>query len=119
MSSGFSNEQTVMTYLSMRLLRSFSLCGSFLLEALRDNRGDAISAHRDAVEGVCDLHCALLVRDNQQLAVVAQLLKELDQAPQIHVIEGGFYLVQDIERAGAGLEEGYEYCDCGQRSLAA
>ena len=49
-------------------------------EALGDDGGDAVAAHRDAVERVGDLHRALLVRDDDQLAGFAQLLEDRDAA---------------------------------------
>lgn len=36
-------------------------------DALTDDGGDAVLTHRHAVEGIGDLHRALLVRDDQQL----------------------------------------------------
>ena len=50
-------------------------------EAQGDHRRDAI-AHRDAVEGVRDLHRALLVRDDNQLRGLLELLKDRQQARQ-------------------------------------
>ena len=41
---------------------------------LRHDRGDPVTAHRHAVERVGDLHRLLLVRDDDELAGVAQLL---------------------------------------------
>src|SRR4051812_40384274 len=59
----------------------------FTVEALADHLGDA-GTHRDAVEGVRDLHCALLVGDDEQLALLPQLLEERDQPAQVDVVEG-------------------------------
>ena len=68
---------------------------SFLVrEALGDHRRDAI-AHRDAVEGVRDLHRALLMRDHDQLRGLLQLLENRQQARQIHVVQAGLNLDSD------------------------
>ena len=68
---------------------------SFLVrEALGDHRRDAI-AHRDAVEGVRDLHRALLMRDHDQLRGLLQLLENREQARQIHVVQAGLNLDSD------------------------
>ena len=45
-------------------------------DPLGDHRGDTVAAHRHAVERVGDLHGALLVGDDDELAGVAQLLEE-------------------------------------------
>lgn len=50
-------------------------------EALGHHRRDAV-AHRDAVEGVRDLHRALLVGDDDQLRGLLELLKDRQQARQ-------------------------------------
>jgi hypothetical protein len=68
-------------------------CGQFtpalrlVLESLADHLGDA-RAHGDAVEGVGDLHRALLVRDDEQLALLPQLLEERNEPAQVDVVEG-------------------------------
>ena len=50
-------------------------------EALGDHRRDAV-AHGDAVEGIRDLHRALLVGDDNQLRALLQLLEDGQQARQ-------------------------------------
>ena len=77
---------------------------SSLREALGDHRRDAV-AHGDAVEGVRDLHRALLVRDDNQLRGLLQLLENRQQARQVHVIQGSLDLVHDVERGRARLED--------------
>src|SRR5689334_24788722 len=55
--------------------RDMGLILRFVLEPLADHLGHT-SAHGDAVEGVRYLHGALLVRDDQQLALLPQLREE-------------------------------------------
>lgn len=52
-----------------------------LHEALGDRHRDAF-AHRDAVEGIRDLHRAILVGDDNQLRGLLELLKDRQQARQ-------------------------------------
>jgi isopentenyl-diphosphate delta-isomerase len=66
--------------------------------ALRDHRGDAVVAHGDAVQRVGDLHRRLLVGDDDQLRLLAQLLEQPDQPAQVDVVERGLDLVHHIER---------------------
>jgi hypothetical protein len=47
--------------------------------------GDAVLAHRDAVEDVCRLHRALPVRDDDELRTVGG--GELDEAADVRVAE--------------------------------
>src|SRR5687768_1644478 len=53
-------------------------------EALADHLGDA-GPHRDAVQSVRDLHGPFLVRDDEQLALLPQLLEEGNQPAQVDV----------------------------------
>ena len=63
-------------------------------QALGDHRRDAV-AHGDAVEGVRDLHRALLVGDDDQLRGLLQLLEDGEQARQVHVVQGDLNLDSD------------------------
>jgi hypothetical protein len=53
------------------------------------------------IERVGDLHRALLVRDDDELARVAQVLERREQAAEVRVVEGRLDLVHDVERARA------------------
>ena len=87
-------------------------------EPLADHRRDAVAAHRDAVEGVADLHGPLLVGDHQELRVLAELLVDLQQAAQVGVVERRLDLVEDVERRRAGLEQRDQERHRDQRPLA-
>ena len=89
------------------------------LQPLRDHRGDTVAAHGDAVQRVADLHGALLVRDDEQLGVLPELLVDLEQPAEVGVVERRLDLVEDVERRGAGLEERDEERHRHQGPLAA
>ena len=55
---------------------------ALLAHALADDGRDAVLAHRDAVERVGDLHRALLVRDDDELARLAQVLEVVSRRPR-------------------------------------
>ena len=63
-------------------------------QGLGDHRRDTM-AHHDAVEGVRDLHRALLVRNDDQLRGLLQFHENRQQARQVHVIQGGLNLDSD------------------------
>src|SRR4051812_23428036 len=85
----------------------------FVVEPLADHLGDT-GAHGDAVEGVGYLHGALLVRDDQKLALLPQLREERNQPAEVNVVEGRLHLVHDVEGRGAGPEDGAEHGHRGQ-----
>src|SRR6478736_6176420 len=87
-------------------------------EPLADDGCDAIAAHGYTVQGVGDFHRALLVSDDDELGVIAQLAEDLDEAAEVDVIERGLDLIHDVERAGAGLEDRDEHRDGGEGTLA-
>src|SRR5690606_1829025 len=93
--------------------------GGAVSDALTDDGGDAVLPHRHAVQGVGDLHRALLVRDHQQLRALAELLEHREQPPQVRVVERGLHLVEDVERARSRLEDRDEQRDRSERALAA
>src|SRR5690606_34609050 len=64
-------------------------CRSAVAHPLADHGGDAVLAHGDAVQGVGDLHGALLMGDDQQLRVLPELLEDGEQPAQVCVVEGG------------------------------
>ena len=84
-----------------------------MLEPLADHLGHT-GTHGDAVEGVGDLHGAFLVRDDQQLALLPQLLEERNQAAEVDVVQGGLDLVHDVEGRGPGAEDRAEHGHRGQ-----
>jgi hypothetical protein len=59
------------------------------------------------------------VRDDDELAVLPKLLVDLQQPPQIDLVEGGLDLVEDIERTWSGLEQRDEEGDGNQSPFAA
>src|SRR5690349_16797338 len=73
--------------------------GDALGDALADHGRHAVLSHRHAVEGVRDLHRALLMGDHDELARGAQLLEDPEQTPQVGVVQRGLHLVQDVEGA--------------------
>ena len=73
--------------------------------------------HRDAVEDVGRLHRALLVRDDQQLRLVAELVHEIEEPVQVHVVERGLDLVHQIEGRRPGAEHREEVRQRGERTL--
>src|SRR5438874_7149779 len=101
--------------------RALAGCGErcFPRHAPRDDLRDAVGAHRDAVEAVCRLHRPLLVRDHDELGPIGVAPQQLDEAADVRVVERGFDLVQQIERAWTREEEGEEKRDRTKRLLAA
>src|ERR687895_2077474 len=76
------------------------------LEAAGDHAGDAVAAHAHPVEGVGGVHRPLLVRDDDELGPVRVAPDELEEAVDVDVVERGLDLVQDVEGARAGQEDG-------------
>src|SRR5262245_40803757 len=89
-----------------------------LPQPLAHHRGHPVALHGGPVEGVRDLHRPLLVRDDDQLRTAAQLLEDLEQPLQVGVVQRRLDLVQHVERRRAGLEDGQQEGDRGQRALA-
>ena len=92
---------------------------SRLPQPLADHRGHAVAAHADPVQGVRHLHGPLLVGDDDQLGGVPELAEDLQQPPQVGVVERGLDLVQDVERGRPGPEDRHYERDRGQRALPA
>ena len=88
-------------------------------QALRDDLGDAVAAHRHAVEDVGGLHRPLLVRDDDELRAVGEAPQQLDEAADVRVVERGLDLVEEVERARPREEEREEERDRAERLLAA
>ena len=88
--------------------------GGPVSDSLSDDGGDAVLTHRYAVQRIRDLHRALLVRDDQQLRVLTQLLENGQQASEIRIVECRFNLVENVERARARLEDRHQQRDSRQ-----
>src|SRR5207302_114360 len=65
-----------------------------LPQALAHDRGHAVTLHADPVQRVRSLHRPLLVRDDDQLRGVPQLVKDLQEALEVGVVERRLDLVQ-------------------------
>ena len=85
----------------------------------RDHLRDAVAGHRDAVQRVGGLHRALLVGDDDELRAVRERAQEREEAVDVEVVERGLDLVEDVERARPGEEDGEQERERGQRLLAA
>ena len=90
-----------------------------VLESLRHDLRRAVLVQRDAVDHAGDLHRALLVRHDQQLRLVAELVHEVEEAMQVHVVERGLDLVHQVEGRGPGAEDREQERQRGERTLAA
>src|SRR5918999_3293831 len=89
------------------------------LEAARDHAGDAVAAHAHPVERVGGVHRPLLVRDDDELGPVRVAADQLEEAVDVDVVERGLDLVQDVERARPGQEDGEHERQRHERLLAA
>ena len=61
--------------------------------------------HRDAVEDVRGLHRALLVAHDDELRLLAELADEVEEAVEVHVVEGGLDLVHHVEGRRPAAED--------------
>ena len=84
-----------------------------------DDLGHAVAGHRHAVERVGGLHRALLVRDHDELRAVRGTAQEREEAVDVEVVERRLDLVEDVERARPGEEDGEQEGERSQRLLAA
>ena len=103
---------------TLRVWQDRGWSGRAIPDPLADDGGDAVLPHRDAVEGIRDLHRALLVRDDDELRVGAQVFHDREQAAEVGVVERRLHLVHDVERAGARLEDRHQQRDRRERPLA-
>ena len=90
---------------SVLALRTGGLGGSALglqtadfLEVHRDDLGDAGLFHRDAVEGVGNLHRPLVVGDEDELAAVGHAADQFVEATDVGFIERRVHFVEQTER---------------------
>ena len=86
-----------------RTLRSGD--GLSLTQSRRDYGRDTVTAHADSVQGISDLHGALLMSDDEQLTRRPQLFIDLQQAAKICVVESGLNFVKDVKGAGPRDEQ--------------
>src|SRR4051794_16475468 len=88
-------------------------------ELARDDLGDTVVTHRDAVQGVGGLHRALLMGHDDELGAVGVPAQEIEEAGDVEVVERGLDLVEDVEGARPGEEDREQEGDRGHRLLAA
>ena len=100
---------------ALRLL----VLGNFARQAPRDDLGHAVAAHRDPVEDVGGVHRPFLVGDDDELGAVGEAPDQLQEAVDVGVVEGGLDLVEDVEGAGPGEEDGEDEGERDERLLAA
>ncbi len=93
--------------------------GRLLREAPRGDLGDALRAHRDAVEDVGRLHRALLVGDDDELRLTCVGAQQPGEAADVRVVEGSLDLVEEVEGARPGEEEREQEGDRAESLLAA
>ena len=56
--------------------------------------------------------------DDDELRTAAQLIDHVDESAEIHVVEGGLDLVENVERAWSRLEQRHKKCHRGKAALA-
>ena len=79
----------------------------------------AAGLHRDAVEDVGGLHRALLVAHDEELRLLAELVHEVEEAVEVHVVERGLDLVHHVEGRRPAAEHREQERQRGERALAA
>ena len=93
--------------------------GDFARQAPGDDLGHAVAAHADPVEDVGGVHRPFLVGDDDELGAVGEAADQLQEAVDVGVVEGGLDLVEDVEGARPGEEDGEDEGQRDQRLLAA
>src|SRR6266511_2297898 len=88
-------------------------------QPLADHLADSFGLHADAVEGVGRLHGAPLVGDDQELGVLAGVVQQVEEALQVDVVERRLDLVEHVEGARPGAEDGEAEGQGGKAALAA
>ena len=89
------------------------------MAALGEHLGAAAGLHRDAEQAVGGLHRALLVADDEQLRLLAELGDEAEEAMQVDVVEGRLDLVHHVERRRPAAEHGEQERQRREAALAA
>src|SRR3954453_6083217 len=102
-----------------RLVLVFGVLAHFTRQPPRDHLGDAVPTHRDPVEDIGGVHRPFLVGDDDELGPIGEAADQLQEAVDVGVVEGGLDLVEDVEGAGPGEEDGEDECQRHQRLLAA
>ena len=90
-----------------------------MVELLADHLGDAVGLHGHAEQHVGHLHGAALVRDHDELRVVADGLQIRREPAQVAVVERRLHLVEDIERRAADAVDREQQRKRRERLLAA
>src|SRR5688500_1149591 len=67
-------------------------------QLLRDDLGGAAGLHAHAQQAVAGVHRPLLVADDEELGVLAELVDQAEEPVEVDVVEGGFDLVHHVER---------------------
>ncbi len=91
----------------------------FARQAAGDDFGHAVAAHGDAVEDVGGVHRPFLVGDDDELGAVGEAADQLQEAVDVGVVERSLDLVEDVEGAGPGEEDGEDEGQRDQRLLTA
>lgn len=63
-------------------------------------------------------HCALIVRDDDELRIVAELPDDARETVDIGIVERRIHFVQDTERGRLHEIDGEQQCDRRQRLLS-
>src|SRR3989344_556806 len=83
----------------------------------REEFADAIAAHGDAIEDAGAAHGLAVVGDNNELALLREVLNHVAVAAAVGLVEGGIGLVKDEERWRVDLAHGEDERDRGQGTL--
>lgn len=65
---------------------------------LGNNSRHTVAAHGYAVEHIGDIHRRFLVRNDDELGILAQLFEKSDEATQVDIVKRCFNLIHDIKR---------------------
>src|SRR5262245_23945223 len=93
--------------------------GFFARQTTRHDLGDAVGAHRDAVEDVGGFHRPLLVSDDDELGAIGVPSQELDEATDVRIVESGLDLVEQVEGTRPREKEREQERDRAEGLLAA
>src|SRR5512145_2864486 len=94
------------------------LHGFHLAETYSNDSRDARFLHSHAIHGVRRLHRSGVVRDNDELRLVLELRQQAHIAPDVGVVEGRVYLVQQAERARLCEEDREQQRHRDERALS-